>query len=115
MATNRRFATGNQLLLTVASGVESGDPVVYGNQPAVALDDRGTAVAGKATLQFDGVFQFELTGATEEDAVYITPSTGALSLTDDANKVFFGVCITDADDDDLVDIRIGGIEPGSGS
>jgi hypothetical protein len=29
--------------------------------------------------------------------------------------VFFGVAYTDSDADDMVQVRIGGIEPGSGS
>jgi predicted RecA/RadA family phage recombinase len=113
MATIVRYQEGNQLRLPVASGVESNDLVVFGNQPAVALTDRDAD--GYATLKFDGVVNVELASASAEDAVYITPSTGALSLTDDADKVFFGVCITDSDADDMVDVRIGGIEPGSGS
>lgn len=115
MAGNIRFDSGDQLLLTVPSGVLTGEAFVYGNQPCVALTSRGASVAGKATLKFNGVAQFELAGASEEDAVYIHATTFALSLTDDASHVFFGTCVSDADDDDMVDIRIGGIEPGSGS
>lgn len=115
MATNIKFQDANQLLLTVASGITSGEQYVYGNQPCVALTDRGEDVAGKATLKFDGAAEFELAGAAEEDAVYIHVTTYALSLADDGDHVFFGVCITDADANDLVTIRIGGIEPGSGS
>ena len=115
MAANVIYQTGDQLLLTVPSGVVSGGPVVYGNQPGVALTDRGADVAGKATVKFDGVFELELASASAEDPVYIHATTRALSLSDDADHVFFGVCISDSDADDLVHIRIGGIEPGSGS
>ena len=115
MATNIKFEDGDRLLLTVPSGVASGEPVLFGQQPGVALTDRGADVAGKATVQFAGVATFELAGAAEEDAVYIHVSTFALALADDGDHVFFGVCIGDADADDMVDIRIGGIEPGSGS
>lgn len=113
MATNIKFNDGDQLKVHVGSGVESGDPVVFGNQPGVALTDADDD--DYATVKFNGVATFELENANREDAVYITPATGALSLTDDANKVFYGVCLEDADADDMVDIRIGGIEPGSGS
>jgi predicted RecA/RadA family phage recombinase len=115
VAGNIRFDQGDQLLLTVPSGVDSGEPVVYGNQPGVALTDRGEQVAGKATVKFNGVAQFELAGAAEEDPVYINVSTRALALADDAGSVFYGICVSDADDDDLVDVRIGGIPPGAGS
>lgn len=115
MATNLKYQDGDQLLLTVPSGIASGEPLLYGQQPCVALTDRGEDVAGKATVKFNGVFNLELAGATEEDPVYIHVSTFALALADDGDHVFFGVCVSDSDDDDMVDIRIGGIEPGSGS
>jgi len=116
MAGNIIFDQGDQLLLTVPSGIATGEPFVYGNQPCVALTDRGEDVAGKATLKFNGVVELELAGAVEEDPVYIHATTFALSATDDADHVFFGVCVNDADaTTDLVHIRIGGIEPGSGS
>jgi len=114
MAGNIVFDEGNQLVVDVIADTESGDAVIFGNQPGVALTDRDAN--GQATVKFNGVAEFEIEGASAEDAVYITPSTGALSLTDDANQAFFGVCINDADaTTDLVRVRIGGIEPGSGS
>lgn len=114
MATNVVFDEGNQLTVDVIANTESGDPVVFGNQPGVALTDRDAA--GQATVKFNGVIEVALEAAAAGDAVYIVPSTGVLSLTDDATMVFFGVAINDADaDTDIVRVRIGGIEPGSGS
>ena len=113
MAGNIIFDQGDQLTVAVISGTVSGDAVAFGNQPGVALTDRATD--GTATVKFNGVAELELTGTVAEDAVYINPATGALTLTDDADHIFFGVCINDADADDMVRIRIGGIEPGSGS
>ncbi|MGB8248290.1 MAG: DUF2190 family protein [Chlorobium sp.] len=113
MAGNIIFTDGDQLTVPVISGTVSGDPVVFGNQPGVALTDR--ASDGTATVKFSGVVLLELSGATIADAVYIDPTDGSLTLTDTANDVFFGVCIGSADADDMVRVRIGGIEPGSGS
>ena len=113
MATNIKYESGDQLRVHLGAGVDSGDPVVFGNQPGVALVDSDDD--GYVTVKFNGAAEFEVANANREDAIYITPSTGALSLTDDANKVFFGVALEDADADDLVIVRIGGIEPGSGS
>lgn len=113
MALNIVYDTGDQLRLYLGAGVDSGDAVVFGNQPGVALTDSDTA--GFVTVKFNGVALFELANADIEDPVYVVPSTGVLSLTDDGSHVFFGVCLADADADDMVAIRIGGIEPGSGS
>jgi predicted RecA/RadA family phage recombinase len=110
MATNIIFDDGDQLSVTVLAGTASGDPVVFGNQPGVALTDIGDGgnAAGKASVKFSGVVLLELAGAAEEDAVYISTSDYSLSLTDDASSVFYGVCINDADADDMVRVRIGG-------
>jgi predicted RecA/RadA family phage recombinase len=114
MAANIIYSEGDQLEVAVLSGTESGDPVVWGNQPGVALIDRD-ASTGKATVKFSGVVALTLAGATAEDAVYIDPADYSLTLTDDADNVFYGVALTDSDADDIVHVRIGGIEPGSGS
>lgn len=113
MAGNIIFEDGNQLKLAVPAGVVSGDPLTFGNQPCVALTSRDSD--GNATVKFDGVALLELANAVAEDAVYIDPSALTLTLTDTASTVFFGTCINDADADDMVRVRIGGIEPGSGS
>lgn len=113
MAGNIVFDQGDQLVVAVIANTVSGDAVAFGNQPGVALTDRATD--GTATVKFNGVAEFELTGAVAGDAVYIDPLDGSLTLTDSADDIFFGTAIADADADDMVRIRIGGIEPGSGS
>jgi predicted RecA/RadA family phage recombinase len=118
MAGNIIFDDGDQLSVAVLSGTESGDPVVFGNQPGVALTDRGDGgnPATHATVKFSGVVLLYINGATAEDAVYIDPTDYSLTLSDDGDNVFYGVCIEDADiSDNAVRVRIGGIEPGSGS
>lgn len=62
MAKNRNFADGDQLSLapTSAPGTTalSGDPVIVGQIPGVALKDATDTVAnsGTAPIQFDGVY-----------------------------------------------------------
>lgn len=114
MAGNIIFNDGDQLSVTVLAGTVSGDPVLFGNQPGVALTDRDTTT-GKATVKFSGVIEVEMAGAAAEDAIYIAVADYALVLADTGAHAFFGTCIDDADADDMVRVRIGGIEPGSGS
>ena len=54
MATNREHKDGTHLYLPVASGVESGDPVMVGSLPGVALIDRDDN--DSATVQTNGVY-----------------------------------------------------------
>lgn len=118
MARNIIFNDGDSLSVPVISGTVSGDAVVWGNQPGVALTDRsdGGNATGYATVKFSGVIEVELAGAVDADAVYIDPTDYALTLTDSADDVFFGVCLGASDaTTDLVYVRIGGIEPASGS
>ena len=59
MATNEVFNTGNQIDVTLAS-VISGDPVVAGQIPGVALNS--TDANGKVTMKTDGVFTLSVKG-----------------------------------------------------
>lgn len=52
MAKNRVYPGGNQVTAAVISGVVSGDPVLIGQQPGVALTSRDAN--GKATVEFGG-------------------------------------------------------------
>lgn len=60
MATNKSFDTTKTLTVPVPSGTKSGDPVVYGQRPGVALKDRDAA--GNATVQFEGAFTLSVKG-----------------------------------------------------
>ncbi|MFZ1361342.1 MAG: DUF2190 family protein [Candidatus Nanopelagicales bacterium] len=61
MAKNIVFTDGNQLSETVPSGVKSGEPVIVGDRPGVALTDRDEA--GKATIKFNGVAKLTVESA----------------------------------------------------
>lgn len=69
MAKNRRYEFGRQFAVAVPAGTISGDPVVLGQVPGVAVIDRATD--GTATCQFDGVYDIPVKGidATANAAV----------------------------------------------
>ncbi len=75
MAKNRLYATGKDLSLPVPSGTVSGDPVVIGNMPGVALVDRGAHTAGEATVEMRGVFLLSV--EAENDSGVTTIAVGA--------------------------------------
>lgn len=113
MALNKVFQTDQKdhRVRVVPSGTKSGDALIIGDRPAVALTDRGdetrTETRGgvtvtfpsggvgladdEASVTFSGSFEFPVTGAltsTGNDvAVYIT-SAGALTLTVGTNTLF---------------------------
>lgn len=60
MAKNRDREYARQLSLPVASGTLSGDPVVVGQIPGVAVVDRDSA--GNATVQMDGSYVISVKG-----------------------------------------------------
>jgi len=57
MAKNRVYADGRFLYLEVPEGTESGDPVVVGDIPGVALIDRDD---DKATIDTSGVYRLKV-------------------------------------------------------
>lgn len=59
MAKNMRYTPGNQLQVALAD-VTSGDPVVVGQIPAVALTT--TDADGNVTVKTDGVFSLSVKG-----------------------------------------------------
>ena len=60
MAKNLVIKKPDNLLLTVPSGVQSGDPVMVGRIAGVALTDRDAD--GNATIRRKGVFELEVKG-----------------------------------------------------
>lgn len=107
MATNRIFAKGTQLKvapdLCANATVASGDPVAVGQIPGVALDtaDDTVAASGECTVQFDGVFDLEVVGTSDDgttgaaiaigDVVYID-TDGTLNV-DTSNGIRFGYAL----------------------
>lgn len=96
MATNRRFANGSPLSMTVPSPTKSNDPVVKGKLPGVALTDYD-ATTGKATVAMEGVYDVSVkaidgggnSAVVEGDPIYyVANDTPPLSKKN--SGVFFG-------------------------
>lgn len=60
MALNQVYDDAESLSLPVEVGVESGDPVLVGDLPGVALTDRDAG--GYATVRMAGAFELEVKG-----------------------------------------------------
>jgi predicted RecA/RadA family phage recombinase len=63
MATNEVFEYGRKLsvVCTDPATPASGDPVLYGQRPGVALTDENTTT-GETSVQFDGVWDLSVKG-----------------------------------------------------
>lgn len=67
LALNRVRERAFQVSVPVEEGVESGDPVLVGSMPGVALIDRGKDTEGEATVQFVGSFELSVEGKKGEE------------------------------------------------
>lgn len=89
MAKNRIFANKNRLSVacTDPATPKSGDPVLFGQRPGVALTDEDTN--GNTSVQFDGVFNLSVKGTNGSNAAiaagdilyYVAANTPKLSTT----------------------------------
>lgn len=91
MAKNRIHATGNQLSVAATDPATpaSGDPVIVGQLPGVALT--AERADGTTTVQFDGVFELSVRGvdgagnsavAVGDILYYVSADTPKLSKKD---------------------------------
>lgn len=90
MAKNLVFQPGDSLSLEVPAGTVSGQALMIGKLPAVAITDRGAGgnAPTKASVRLAGVARVPVAGALAEGAaVYIT-GAGALTATDTGNTLF---------------------------
>lgn len=95
MAINEIYKDGNELVLPVASTVNSGDLVQVGQIIGVAQNDAVTGEDGStyATVKMNGVFKLTTAVAvTMGAAVYVT-SAGVINVTASGNK-FIGHAVT---------------------
>lgn len=71
MATNQVFDQADQLSVpcTQPATPVSGDPVLFGQRPGVALTDEGDGgnIATETTVKFSGVYEFSVKGETTTD------------------------------------------------
>lgn len=83
MAKNQRFSNARQLYLDVPSNTKSGDAVMIGDLPGVALIDRDSD--GKATVDTSGGYKLAVSGAVEPgDIVYF--ADGSLAAAADGGE-----------------------------
>jgi predicted RecA/RadA family phage recombinase len=95
MALNEIYKDGNELVLPVASTVNSGDLVQVGQIIGVAQNDAVEGEDGNtyATIKMNGVFKLTTSVAvTVGAAVYVT-SGGTINVTASGNK-FIGHAVT---------------------
>lgn len=113
MAANEIFNKGNQIDVTLAS-VSSGDPVVAGQIPGVALN--ATDANGKVTMKMDGVFDLSVKGidgggnsaVAVGDIIYYT-SGDTPKLNKKTTGVRFGYALetVSSADTDTIKVKIG--------
>jgi len=81
MALNRVRDKAEYLSLPVPVDTESGDPLVIGDLPCVALTDRNSE--GESTVQTNGSFAFSITAGADIDVGDILYLTGGGAFTHD--------------------------------
>jgi predicted RecA/RadA family phage recombinase len=71
MALNIAREECDQVSVPVADGTRSGDLILVGDLPAVALTDKGAQTAGDATVKFNGSVYVDVTITTAVgDTIY---------------------------------------------
>jgi predicted RecA/RadA family phage recombinase len=107
MATNVKFAEGNNLSLPVPDGTLSGAPVRVGSLNGVAMTKEGEGgnADNYASVQLEGVFNLTVTGAVSNvgDPVYI--AAGALNVTN-TNPLFGHALATKGAAAGVIPVRI---------
>jgi len=95
MALNEIYKDGNELVLPVASTVNSGDLVQVGQIIGVAQNDAVLGEDGNyyATLKMNGVFKFTTSVAVTVGAAMYVTSAGVINVTSTSNK-FIGHAVT---------------------
>lgn len=119
MATNRKQADGTRIDATASEctgpndPIESGDPVVWGNVPGVALADERTD-DDKVLIQTDGVFELSVTGANNAGSSAISPGDivyidGTELNADDIDGTRFGYALADVGSGatTAIDVKVG--------
>lgn len=111
MALNRKREKATQLSLPVPEGTESGDPLLVGDLPCVALVDRNDD--GESTCQTDGSFVLSVdadAAAIEIGDELFTDGAGAVTNDDDsgANGHFgYALGAVDNTESDSIEVKIG--------
>lgn len=118
MALNRVFMQSERTLeftptASANDGANSGDPLLLGELPGVALTDATDTIAngGTVTAQLDGVFDLDVTGADASANVAVTAGDivyydgGAINV-DSTNGTRFGYALADVASGATTNIRV---------
>ncbi len=113
MAQNEVYDLADSLGLPVTSGVVSGDPVMVGNMPGVALQDRSEDTSGEATVKMRGAFTLSVKGANEAGNVAIGVGDPIFFTSADTPKLsakqtgkFFGFALEAVGSGDTTAIKV---------
>jgi predicted RecA/RadA family phage recombinase len=111
MATNRIYERGVELSLaaTAPATPSSGDPVLFGEIPGVALTDEDDD--GNTTIAFEGVFELSVDGQGPSAAAEITAGDivyydGGEINVDDTNGTRFGYALEGVASDATATIQV---------
>lgn len=109
MATNQVFDEADQLsvVCTQPATPASGDPVLFGQMPGVALTDEGDGgnAATATSVKFSGVYEFEVKGENNAgntaiaagDILYYDSAATVKINKDNTNGVRFGYAMAAVD------------------
>lgn len=117
MAKNRELEHGNEIALIPTAApnttAQSGDPVLVGQLPGVALTKADNTIAsgtGKCTVQTDGVFRIAVKGETTVNAAVaagdILYYDGGVINRDNTNGVRFGYALDPVSSGATTTIRV---------
>jgi predicted RecA/RadA family phage recombinase len=109
MAKNRIYAECHEVSLPVPEGTKSGDALVIGDLPCVALVDR--RADGKATVQTDGGYKFSVEGKNKAGNTKIEAGQkvylkgGKLGANNEEGK-FFGYALQEVESGKTTEIIV---------
>lgn len=110
MALNRVREEADKLSLPVPNGTKSGDPLVLGDLPCVAVVDQNQWTPSAASVQCDGSFRFDVTdtggGIVVGTSLYLQNDG---TLNDNNGGKFFGYALeaVDANDTAAIEVKVG--------
>lgn len=107
MATNQVYEDGDFLsvVCTQPATPASGDPVLFGQLPGVALADEGESISGETTVTFKGVYELSVKGENNAgntavaagDILYYDAAATPKINKDNTNGVRFGYAMEAVD------------------
>lgn len=112
MAVNMLYKDGDQLPYNVGAGVLSGDPVIIGAIPGVALENADAQ--GVATVRTKGVFRLSVVASDKNGnkavtvgAIVYISAAGVISLDSDGTRYGYACEAIDAGDTEVIPVKLG--------